>query len=309
MIRVAETRVRERVVIAVRRAESDADFEAWRQVRIAVLPNERTLSTEQMRTTLGPHQVLLLAELDGDVVGAGIAGRSDIGGQGSVIPRVIPTARRRGVGTALLRELAAHVESLGFDRVGSTADDPGSLAFAERFGLREVGREVEQVRAIGEEPWPEPPPGIEVVSLAERPELFERAYDELALEAFRDFALDRPIEVSLEDWKREWQVWPEASFVALAHGELVGMAGLHADDDRPERAENSLSAVHGAWRRRGIASLLKRTVLAWAAENGLHEVYTWTQGGNTAMRAVNERLGYVTRSMGIRVRGPLPLPR
>ena len=63
------------------------------------------------------------------------------------------------------------------------------------------------------------------------------------------------------------------------------------------------------WRRRGIASLLKRTVLAWASEHGLRELYTWTQNGNAAMRAVNESLGYETRSVGIRVRGRLPLPR
>ncbi|HUI37175.1 MAG TPA: GNAT family N-acetyltransferase, partial [Gaiellaceae bacterium] len=247
--------------------------------------------------------------LDGRVAGSGVAGRSDLAGQGFLSPRVLPEARRRGVGTALLRELAEHVQRHGFDRAGAMLDDTASLAFAERFGFREVNRDVEQVRAIGDEAWPEPPPGIEVVSLTERPELFERAYHELALEAFRDFPLDRPIEISLEDWNREWQLWPEGSFFALADGELVGMAGLIRDDDRPGRAENSLSAVRRDWRRRGVASLLKRTVLAWAAANGLQEVYTWTQNGNAAMRVVNERLGYETRSVAIRVRGRLPLPR
>jgi mycothiol synthase len=296
-------------VIAVRPAESDADLEAWRRVRIAVVPNERAQTVDELREALTPTQLYLLAELDGRVAGSGVAGRSDLAGQGFVSPRVLPQARRRGVGTALLRELAEHVQGLGFDRAGALTDDTESLAFAERFGFREVDRDIEQVRTIGDEPWPEPPPGIEVVSLPERPELFERAYEELALEAFRDFALDRPIEISLEDWNREWQVWPEGSFFALADGELVGMAGLIRDDDRPERAENSLSAVRCDWRRRGVASLLKRTVLAWAAANGLQEVYTWTQNGNAAMRVVNERLGYETRSVAIRVRARLPLPR
>jgi mycothiol synthase len=104
-------------------------------------------------------------------------------------------------------------------------------------------------------------------------------------------------------------VWPEGSFFALEDGALVGMAGLVQDYDRPGRAENSLSAVRRDWRRRGIASLLKRTVLAWAAEHELRELYTWTQNGNAAMRAVNERLGYETRSEAIRVRGQLPLLR
>jgi len=296
-------------VIAVRRAESDADLEAWRRVRIAVVPNERAQTVGELREALTPTQLYLLAELDGRVAGSGVAGRSDLAGQGFLSPRVLPEARRRGVGTALLRELAEHVQRLGLDQVGTLTDNTASLAFAERFGFREVDRDVEQIRAIGDEPWPEPPPGIEIVSLAERPALFERAYHELALEAFRDFALDRPLEISLEDWNREWQVWPEGSFFALADGELVGMAGLIRDDDRPERAENSLSAVRREWRRRGVASLLKRTVLAWAAANGLREVYTWTQNGNAAMRVVNERLGYETRSVAIRVRGRLPLPR
>lgn len=296
-------------MIAVRRAESDADLEAWRRVRIAVVPNERAQTVDELREALTPTQLYLLAELDGRVAGSGVAGRSDLFGQGFLSPRVLPEARRRGVGTALLRELAEHVQRHGFDRAGAMLDDTASLAFAERFGFREVDRDVEQVRAIGDEAWPEPPPGIEVVSLAERPELFQRAYHELALEAFRDFPLDRPIEISLEDWNREWQVWPEGSFFALADGELVGMAGLIRDDDRPGRAENSLSAVRRDWRRRGVASLLKRTVLARAAANGLQEVYTWTQNGNAAMRVVNERLGYETRSVAIRVRGRLPLPR
>jgi len=293
-------------VIAVRRAETDADLEAWRQVRIAVLPNERCGPVEEMRRKSTPESLFLLAELDGDVAGSGIAGPSDLADQGFLAPRVLPDARRRGVGTALLRELAAF-EQLGFDRAGAMVDDSGSLAFAERFGFREVGRDVEQVRTIGHEPWPNVPDGVEIVSIAERPELFSRTYD-LAREAFEDFAIDKSIEVSLEQWEREWLTWPEGSFVALEDDQVVGCAGLIRDDDRPDRAENSLTAVRRDWRRRGLASTLKRMTLAWAAENGVRELYTWTQRGNEAMRAVNEKLGYETRTIAVRVRGTLPLP-
>ena len=48
-------------------------------------------------------------------------------------------------------------------------------------------------------------------------------------------------------------------------------------------------------------------MIAWAAANGLFEIYTWTQTGNENMRAVNERLGYVTRDISISVRRQLPL--
>jgi hypothetical protein len=39
----------------------------------------------------------------------------------------------------------------------------------------------------------------------------------------------------------------------------------------------------------------------------MSEIYTWTQTGNENMRAVNERLGYVTRDISISVRRELPL--
>ena len=45
--------------------------------------------------------------------------------------------------------------------------------------------------------------------------------------------------------------------------------------------------------------------LAWAAEHGIEEVYTWTQDGNAAMRALNERLGYDTTMVGIQLARPL----
>lgn len=295
-------------MIEIRPAETDADLESWRQVRIAVLPGERCGSVDEIRRSTTPGSLFLLAELDGEVAGCGISCRSDLAGQGFVHPRVLAQARRRGVGTALILELAAHVETLGFEQAGSMVDDPGSLAFAERFGFREVGRDIEQVRTIGRERWPDVPEGVEVASLADRPELFERVYHELARDALQDLAVDRPIEVSFEDWRREWVTWPEGSFVALAGGEVVGCAGLIRDEDQPDRAECSLTAVRRDWRRRGLASLLKRMTLARAAERGLRELYTWTQQGNEGMRAVNERLGYGSRTVSVRLRAPLPLP-
>jgi GNAT superfamily N-acetyltransferase len=293
----------------IREAVTDADLGAWRQIRIAILPNERTGSIEEIRRMTSPEQLLLLAELDGEVVGSGGVNRSDLGGA-SLFPRVLPRFRRRGVGTALLYRLAAHAESLGFSEAGAGVEDEGSLAFAERHGFRETGRQVEQVREIrSREKEPRIPDGVELASLAERPELRARTYHELALEAFEDIPTPAPIAITAEQWEREWITWPEGSFVALAGDEVVGCAGLIRDDDRPDRAENSLTAVRRDWRGRGLARALKEQTIAWAAEHGLREIYTWTQTGNENMRAVNERLGYVTRDVSIMVRAPLPLAR
>jgi mycothiol synthase len=291
-------------MIELREAETDDELELWRSVRIAVLPNERTASVAELRSA---DSFMLLAYRDGELVGSGSASKSDIGG-GAVTPRVLPAHRRRGVGTALLQRLASHAESCGYDEMGSMVDDAGSFAFARHFGFTETGRQVEQVRAVApDEPWPVVPEGVEVTTVAERPELLSRLYHELALPAFEDMPTPRRVQITLEQWESDWLNWPEATFVALSGHGIVGMAGLNHDADRPDRAENALTAVRRDRRGQGLARMLKETATAWASAHGIREIYTWTQTGNENMRAVNERLGFVTRANSISVRRKLPL--
>jgi N-acetylglutamate synthase-like GNAT family acetyltransferase len=294
------------VALVLRRAETDADLDAWRGVRFVVVPNERAPSVEEMRAMATDGALYLLAELDGEVAGAGLSTRSSFGYAG-IHPRVLPSMQRRGIGTVMLRRLAEDAVGKGFVEAGSLVDDAGSLAFAERFGFREVDRQVEQVRSIADEPRPVMPDGIEVVTVAERPDLWARAYDPFALEAIADMAAYRPIVVTRTEWERDWLDWPEAMFLALDGDEIVGCAGLERDADHPGRAEHALTAVTRRWRRRGLATALKQLTLAAAAEHGIREVYTWTQRDNADMRALNERLGYAYGAESITVRGPLPL--
>ena len=291
-------------MIELRPAETDDELELWRTVRSAVLSYERAPSVAELRSG---GSFMLLAYCDGELVGSGSAGQSDLGG-GSVSPRVLPSHRRQGIGTALLERLASHAGECGHDEVGSMVDDAGSFAFAQHFGFAETGRQVEQVRTISaDEPWPAVPAGVEVATVAERPELLQRLYHELALHAFEDMPTPQKIQITLEQWESEWLNWPEATFAALAGDELIGMAGLEHDADRPDRAENTLTTVRRDWRGRGLARMLKETATAWASEHGIREIYTWTQTGNENMRAVNERLGYITRNTSITVRRALPL--
>lgn len=294
-------------MIELRSCESDADLEAWRRVRIAVTPYERTDSVEELRRHAAPERLMLLAYRDGELAGSGVGGRGDTAG-GFAIPRVLPEHRRSGVGTKLLCALAEHVETLGLPDLGGHADDEGALAFGSRFGFEEVGREVEQVRAIAaDERWPVLPDGVVLIPLAERPRLLRRLYDELALQAFEDMPTPRKVEITPEQWESEWVTWPEATFAAFAGDELVGMACLLRDVDQPGRAENGLTTVRRDFRGRGLARVLKETTIAWASDQGVREIYTWTQTGNENMRALNERLGYVTRTVSISLRRPLPL--
>ncbi len=185
-------------------------------------------------------------------------------------------------------------------------EDPGSLAFAEQFGFVEVDRQVEQVRAIADERPPSGlPAGVEVVDLAEQPDLWPASFDTFGTEVLADFALFEPLQVSAEQWAVSWA--GEPMLLAMYDGAVIGCAGLHLDSDRPERAENALTAVRRDWRGRGVAAHLKRLTLRWAADHGVTEVYTWTQARNESMLRLNEHLGYVLGQTSISLARPLPL--
>ena len=294
------------MTVVVRPAESDADLEAFIRIRRALLPNESGGTVELMRADLdaNPDRRFYVAELDGDVVGSGLVSLSDLRDRYSVKVRVLPLARRRGVGTVLLRQLVIHARG---DKISTHLEEEESRPFAERFGFRETDRQVEQVKRLGDEPAPPAlPEGIEVMTIAERPELLHEAYP-LASEGYGDMALERPAAISLDTWLRDEATLPRGSFVALADGEIVGYSGL-VDHDNPGVAEDGLTVVRRDWRRRGLAKTLKRMELAWAAEKGFREVVTWTQRGNEGMRRLNEQLGYEYRSVSVTMVAPLPLP-
>jgi mycothiol synthase len=294
-------------MITIRPVESDGDVQAWIDVRRAVVPMESAGTVAQQRARTPPTTLLILAELDGRLAGSGISGVSDLRDRAFVAPRVLPELRRRGVGTALLRALAAHAEGLRVDKATAGVTDPGSRSFAERFGFREVDSQVEQVRMLAEPPVVGPlPAAVDVVTIAERPELLEAAYP-LACEGWADFATVAPATLDLLDWLRNEATLPAGSFVALADGEIVGYSGLCAHDVDGV-AEDGLTVVRRDWRRRGLGAALKQRELGWAAANGYREVVTWTQNGNDGMRALNARLGYEYRDVATTMVAPLPLP-
>ena len=294
--------------VELRPALTDADLEAWRSVRMAVLPNERTATVAELRAQATPEQLLLLAYLDGGLAGSGVANRSDSGGVFTQ-PRVLPGSRRCGVGTALLRALAVHAAERGYEETSAQLEAPESAPFAERFGFVERMRQIEQVRVLAaDEAAPEVPAGVGLAPLDGSSDLRRRLYPELVRDALGDLAGDRPIDITEEIWWSQWLTSTNWTFVALVDDELVGMAGLLPDPDHPERAENALTAVRRDFRRRGIARALKQQTIHLASQLGLREIYTWTQTGNEAMQQLNRSLGYVDRTVVATVRAALPLP-
>ena len=285
----------------IRQVATDADLEAWRRIHASVFPDERTQTIDELRARDRPERRLFL----GGSTGAGLADRSGLEGHGTVVPMVLPTARRNGLGTELLRACVGQIATLGIERLVAHVDgrDEGSLAFALRFGFGEADRQVEQVIEPGDVVPASLPDGVEAVTISDRPQLLERAYG-LAVEAFSDFATHAAATTTLDEWLNEEATLPAGSFVALFDGEIVGYSGLMADPEDASKAEDGLTAVRRDWRRRGLARALKQRKLAWAAANGIREIVTWTQQGNDGMRALNEELGYEYRHVSLTMTAP-----
>jgi mycothiol synthase len=273
-------------------AESDEDLARFAAIRLAASPRDTPAPPRRE-----PDRLLLLWGDDG----CGLAARSDLADSVTVQVYVRPEARLRGIGSALAERVVAHAHTFGrpylFCTVDAQAED--GLAFATRRGLVEVGREVEARRVIGDEPRPDPLPGIEIVTIAERPELLEVAWHAVGADGYADIPAPSPIAMTLEGWLAEEATVPAGSFVALEQGRVVGYAGML-------ELEHGLTTVARSHRGRGLATHLKRHQLAWASSAGVGELVSYTQGINAAMQRVNESLGYRVEPPWLKLQGPLP---
>lgn len=281
----------------IRQAETRADLAAWCEVWNAITPREPVKVEDQLRRLARQPERLQL--LGGDVA-AGLVAPSDSAGRLFVAVRVLPEARRRGLGSALFERVLDHARCFEPEWLSSMVSgaEPESIAWAERRGFEEYARQVELVLELrgGEEP-PQPIDGIQVAELTE--ELHDATY-ELTREAWEDLPTEVKVDApSYEVWLEEEIPGPVA-FVALDGDEVVGFAALM--DRGPERLEHGLTATRRSHRRRGIATLLKRTEIAWAAERGYRELITFTQARNEGMQAINNALGYAPQPPWISMR-------
>jgi GNAT superfamily N-acetyltransferase len=281
----------------IRRAETDAGLAGWCEVWNAITPRE-PITVEQLQRRLArqPERLYLVAE----DVGAGLVAPSDSPGRLYMGVRVLPRARHRGLGSALYDRLLEYACGLEPEWLSTQVSEAevDSLAWAEHRGFAEYGRQVELVLALdGGEQRPAPLGGIQVAELTE--ELHDAAF-ELTREAWADLPTEVPVEAPSYDVWLEEEVPGPVAFVALDGDDVVGFAALM--ERGPGRLEHGLTATRRSHRRRGIATLLKRTEIAWAAANGYHELITFTQDRNEGMQAINLALGFVPQPAWISMR-------
>ncbi len=280
----------------IRPATTTADLESWAAIKNAVQPAEPVTARELADS---PDARYLLH----DDVGCGVVKPSSLVGCAFTMVRVLPEARSRGVGSALLGACSREADALGLSALYGRVDghDDESLGFVERRGFVAIGREVEQTRELGVEREPSAPAGIVVTELAS---VHLRGAYAVAVDATPDLALDAELEAA------PYEAWLEKTrsrflHVALDDDVVVGLATLCPLAATPEILEHELTGVLRSHRRRGIAEALKRTQIAWAAAAGYRTLVTYTQEDNLAMRSLNLKLGYRERFASIAVRGPL----
>jgi GNAT superfamily N-acetyltransferase len=197
--------------------------------------------------------------------------------------------RGRGIGSALMERVDAHLAEYGASEVEAAPNDDG-LSFALSRGYRVDS----EMRYAGTElrtlpPEPERPPGIEVVPLFELD-------PEAVFSAYRESGQDipaTPVDASYEWFQRVvWEspsVAREYCFAAVDGGQVVCCT-------------ISLTAATGLWtdmtgtvrshRGRGLARVVKWAALRAAADAGLTMAYTANSEANQPMLAVNRWLGY-----------------
>jgi mycothiol synthase len=282
--------------LVVARAQTDADLEVMIAVRAAADPDRPPPRLQNLRHNLVANETLVyaVARLDGEPAGCGFVDPwPDEFAPAHLV--VVPALRRRGIGSALLAELGGRALDAGRpDLEGEVVEsDVESQAYLERRGYRVVGGEKAvalDLTALEPEPA-QVPEGVEIVSLADRPELAEALYT-IGIEAAADIPGNAG-DMSFEQWRGIELDRPtrrrDLLFVAVVNGEPVGYVSM---DDYGRDGHNGLTAVRRAWRRRGVATALKQTQIGAAKLAGFERLITGSEERNLPMRTLNAKLGY-----------------
>jgi mycothiol synthase len=213
---------------------------------------------------------------------------------------VRPALRGRGLGGSLLVQLLARARSLGAEviRAYAPVGDRAWDALAIRNHLQEVERdrflllELDQA-TISDAAGPGCRP------LACEPEGSEREAWQLEARLHAALATSAPyVEETFEVWRARVLEAPGSGpgTVLVTRGpggELAGICALRVCLAQPETVYHVFTGVAESARGQGHGLALKLAAIRRARELGARRLVADTSPDNTAMLALNERLGYV----------------
>ena len=294
------------------------DYEAVAAILDLVEPEAKASALDLRRTDEsiragGLVSERLLAEVGDRPVGYAVFGHMDWCADPSVwvvLVKVVPEARRRGIGLALHRavEGAADAAAIPTFFAEIREDEESGAAFAERLGYQRIGEEFESWLELASDDERSSAPavarrrrGLRIETLAELrqsdPDWFERfrrLYADLEADIPAPFPTQAVPTVTFRARHVDApNVLNDGVFIALDGSDWIGLTELMAIDREPRWLQQELTGVLSAYRRRGVATWLKEVALDWAYRGGYERIRTSNSSLNVGMLAVNERLGFV----------------
>ena len=270
--------------------------------------------------TLTPGGRRFVAEVDGTLAGVGVASifysrEPEFEGSWTTLQVGRPT----GGGASATRSWRAWPTARRCSARGRCTCGPARRVPRSHRGWRAAGSPSTsgrstwrcRSRAFGP-PAVDAPTGVEITTLAARPELAEGIYA-AALAADADMQSTDPfVAVSIEQWRTFAIDRPDLPLRGLRHRRGGGRGrrlGQHRPaGGAPRHRYHNMTGVRRAWRGRGVAAALKRATSRGPIAGGLELLETENDESNAPMRAINRRLGYRPLPDRVLMRAPLPLP-
>lgn len=253
-----------------------------------------TWAPEEQRSRAGSDRwrVRRIAELsDGTPVGVASASRPFAGaGHVPVCVLVVPAHRGHGVGRILWQDMTPRLR--GFEVSGGLlSNDVQSLAIVSHWGFHVTSVSIEVALDLADG-VPAPPRVDGVTSIAATwPDLLALGVDvEPLLEDCQTHPEAEQLGMRLTGTEFA-EITPAGRWVVLLESDRPIAVSI-ADASDPDEWYIFFSGVARAQRRRGLARLLKQHVHAKARLEGARRVLAENEERNTAIRRLNESLGY-----------------
>jgi GNAT superfamily N-acetyltransferase len=243
-----------------------------------------------------PAAARLVATIDDVVVGCGEVGGPELVGGGAVAVRVAvsPERRGQGLGQALIAAMAAPLASRDEVALFTTVadDDERSRRFAERLGFSVFEHSEGFVLDLAlAPPRPPRPSDLAVASLPDRPADSEWA---AAHRIFSACCADTPDlhgrPPGADEWRQLLSAFPPASVFGTIDG-LPAACSFAVPEDGG-RWRIVITGVAPSRRGCGLGVAIKVAMERRAREFGVRYLRTNNLSTNTAIRALNQSLGY-----------------
>jgi mycothiol synthase len=219
-----------------------------------------------------------------------------------------------GVGKALYHVVMEHLAALGAHEVISMVwqAHPRSARFLLDRGFAEVWQRADSSLDVADFDWT-PYAGLEeqlraygievttYAALADDPARLEKLY-ELDWALWQDIPYGQAVaRRSLEQFAaaevNHPRYLPDACFIAVKDGELVGYSNLITAQ---EGFDTDMTGVLRSYRGKGVATLLKLRGIRYAQEHGNQKLWVVNDSVNAAMLGLNAKLGFVRGGVNVR---------